>query len=153
MRIETLPSPGTHSRAISLRTLCAAVISTFEVAAKGYPSKQHPKAAQLGAFFAACARSAYAVSTTPPPVNTVLPVITGTAQVGQTLTGTLGTFTGATATARQWYAAGTAIAGATAGTYVVVAGDVGKKITLKVTATNAYGYTVATSLPTATVIA
>lgn len=90
-----------------------------------------------------------------PPVNTVLPVITGTAQVGQTLTGSTGTFTSTTAITytRAWLADGVVIAGATAGTYVPVTGDIGKLITERVTATNANGSTTVASAPTAAVIA
>lgn len=89
------------------------------------------------------------------PVNTVAPAITGTAQVGQTLTVTNGTWTGAATItyARQWLAAGTAISGATGTTYVPVVGDVGKVITCRVTATNSLGSAQALSNATAAVIA
>lgn len=88
------------------------------------------------------------------PRNTVLPVITGTAQVGQTLTGTQGTFTGTGNTyARQWTANGVDIVGATASTYVPIIGQIGQVIRERVTATNASGSVSATSLPTAAVIA
>lgn len=90
-----------------------------------------------------------------PPVNTALPAITGTAQVGQTLNGSTGTWTSKTSITyvRAWLANGVVIAGATAATYVPVAGDVGKTITERVTATNANGSAVAVSAPTAAVIA
>lgn len=89
------------------------------------------------------------------PVNVGLPTITGTAQVGQVLTSTTGDWTSKTGItyARQWLAAGVAISGATAATYTPVAGDVGKAITHRVTATNANGATVAVSAATAAVIA
>jgi hypothetical protein len=75
------------------------------------------------------------------PVNTVAPAITGTPASGQTLTSTTGTWTGkATITyARQWLRNGAAISGATAATYVLVAGDVGATITCRITATNPNG--------------
>jgi hypothetical protein len=66
---------------------------------------------------------------------TTLPTITGTAQVGQTLTGTTGTIVGGTFTSRRWLRDGVAISGATAATYVVQAADVGKRISQEVTAT------------------
>ncbi len=73
-----------------------------------------------------------------PLVNTALPAITGTAQVGQTLTVSNGTWTGSpTSYTRQWKANGTNISGATATTYVPVSGDVGKTITCTVTAKKA----------------
>ncbi|RVI58530.1 hypothetical protein CN189_26150 [Sinorhizobium meliloti] len=87
------------------------------------------------------------------PENSVLPAISGTAQVGQTLTSTTGTWSGSPTFARQWKAGGVAISGATAATYVPVVGDVGKVITVTVTATNDSGSVSATSAPTAAVIA
>ena len=87
------------------------------------------------------------------PVNTVLPAITGTAQVGQTLTSSTGTWSGSPTFARQWLAAGVAIVGATNATYVPIVGDIGKAITVTVTATNIEGSVSATSAATAAVIA
>jgi hypothetical protein len=103
----------------------------------------------------ATATSAGTAAVTQTPANTVLPVISGTAQVGQTLTTTNGTWTGTPAPTftRQWKAAGVDIAGATATTYVPVSGDVGKVITCAVTGTNTAGNAVATSAATAAVIA
>ena len=73
-----------------------------------------------------------------PPVNNVLPVITGTPSVGQTLTTTNGSWTGtATITyARQWQKGVADIVGQTGTTYVIQAGDVGSTIRCKVTASN-----------------
>lgn len=81
------------------------------------------------------------------PVNTALPTITGTAQVGETLTATTGTWTGSPAPefAYTWEADGTAIEGATSDTYVIQADDLGKVITVTVTATNDAGSASATS--------
>jgi hypothetical protein len=94
---------------------------------------------------------AKAVST---PFNTVAPVITGTAQVGQTLTSTTGTWKGVGNTyARRWTADNVTIPGATAATYVPVIGDIGKVIRVVVSATNTSGTASATSSPTAAVIA
>lgn len=88
------------------------------------------------------------------PVNTVLPAITGTAQDGQTLTVSNGTWSNSpTAYARQWKRAGTNIAGATGTTYTCVTADVGLVITCTVTATNATGSASATSAGTAAVTA
>lgn len=87
------------------------------------------------------------------PVNTVAPALSGTAQVGQTLTSTTGTWSGTPTYARQWFAAGVAISGATGATYVPVVGDVGKALTVRVTATNDKGSVSATSAPTAAVVA
>lgn len=87
------------------------------------------------------------------PVNTVAPAITGTTTVGQTLTVTNGTWTGtATITfARKWLADGVVIAGATATTYLLAAGQLGKVITVEVTATGPGGVAVKLSNATAAV--
>lgn len=87
------------------------------------------------------------------PANSVAPAITGTAQVGQTLTSTTGTWSGSPTYTRQWKADGVAISGATAATYVVLVADVGKVITVTVTGTNDKGAVAVTSAPTAAVIA
>jgi len=90
-----------------------------------------------------------------PPVNTVLPLISGTAQVGQTLSTTTGTWTGTTPITYtyQWKRAGVPITGAYASTYIAVTADIGSALTVTVTATSADGSASATSLPTAAVIA
>ena len=88
------------------------------------------------------------------PYNTVAPTITGTAQVGGTLTATNGTW-GGTATityTHQWYRNGVAIDGATGTTRVLAAADLGTRISVVVTGTNAIGATIATSLQTNPVI-
>lgn len=88
-----------------------------------------------------------------PPVMTVAPAITGTAEVSETLTTSNGTFTGdATITyAYQWFAGGVAIAGATASTYDLTAAELGKVITVRVTATNDSGSAFGFSAPTSAV--
>lgn len=89
------------------------------------------------------------------PANTAVPVITGTAKVGETLTTTNGTWTGTpTPTyARQWKADGANIASATGATYVLTEAELGKVITVTVTGTNTAGNASATSTATAAVIA
>lgn len=82
----------------------------------------------------------------PAPENTVAPAITGTATVGSTLTVSNGTWTGSpTGYTYAWLSGGTVVSGQTAHTYVVVAGDAGKAITARVTATNATASATATS--------
>jgi hypothetical protein len=88
------------------------------------------------------------------PVNTAVPAISGTAQVGDTLTASTGTWTGSpTSYAYQWNANGTAISGATSSTYKLIASEVGESITVSVTATNPSGSTKATSNSVGPVIA
>lgn len=75
------------------------------------------------------------------PSNTAAPAITGTAQHGQTLSGSLGTWLGSPVPTkvREWQRDSVAIIGETAATYLVRVGDVGHVIREKVTATNASG--------------
>ncbi len=94
------------------------------------------------------------------PLNSTLPTVTGTAQVGQTLTGTVGTWTGPVPISfgQQWQrctgSTCNPIPGATGLTYVPVAADVGQTIRLQVTASNSYGPGLAaTSTATASVSA
>jgi hypothetical protein len=90
---------------------------------------------------------AITASTPGAPVNTTTPSISGTLTEGETLTAFSGTWTGAAPITyvRQWKRAGVAISGATAGTYVLQAADVGTMITVTVTATNSAGSVSATS--------
>ncbi len=85
-----------------------------------------------------------------PPLNKptviTLPAISGTPSVGEILTSTTGTWTFApTSFTRQWRRDGAAITGATSATYTIVSGDLGKAISVSVTATNADGSGSATS--------
>jgi hypothetical protein len=89
------------------------------------------------------------------PSIAVLPTISGTAQQGQTLTATPGTWRGSQPQtyAYQWRrcdAAGNAcanIAGATANRYVLSSSDVGHTVRVRVTARNARGSAAAASAP------
>lgn len=83
------------------------------------------------------------------PANTVVPVITGTAKVSNTLTSSTGTWTGSPSYTYQWKRNGVAISLATNNTYLLVSADAGTTITVTVTATNAGGSVSATSLGTA----
>lgn len=87
------------------------------------------------------------------PRSLTAPAITGTAQVGQTLTVTNGTWAGNAATYTRQWKRGTTDVGTGATTYVPVVGDVGGVITCVVTATNSTGSTSRTSNATAAVIA
>lgn len=95
------------------------------------------------------------------PVNTGLPAISGIATELETLTGTVGTWTGSPTPTytRKWRrcnAAGSScadIGGATASTYVVQSADIGGTIREEVTATNTEGSAIATSNQTAVVTA
>ena len=77
---------------------------------------------------------------TPIPVNTALPAITGTAQEGQTLALSNGTWTNSPSSfAKQFKRNGGNIGGAVGDTYVLTNADVGATITGTVIASNAGG--------------
>lgn len=83
------------------------------------------------------------------PVNTVLPAITGTVTVGQTLTLSNGTWDNVpTSYAYAWLRDGVVIAGETASTYLLAVADIEAAIVGRVTATNADGSTAASSAAT-----
>lgn len=85
-----------------------------------------------------------AAAPTAAPVNTVLPSISGTPQVGSTLTVNQGSWTNSpTSISDQWLSNGTART--TGSSYVPVTGDIGATITVAETATNAIGGTTANS--------
>ncbi len=82
-----------------------------------------------------------------PPVNTERPAISGSARYGQTLTGTQGVWTGTEPItyADQWRRCDVDgnncadIPSATGLTYTLGAADIGARVTIRVTASNAYG--------------
>lgn len=90
------------------------------------------------------------------PANTLLPSVSGIAQVGQVLTALSGNWTGGPTYTYQWQEddSGWAnISGATGRTYTPVVGSVGNPLRVVVTATNSEGSQSATSAATADVIA
>src|SRR5436190_7910720 len=102
-----------------------------------------------------------AVASAGVPTNTVQPTVSGTPQVTQTLTRTLGTWSNSptsytTAWQRCTQKSGglscrNNIAGATGATYVIVSADVGFKLRVNITATNADGSKSRASAATAVV--
>lgn len=86
------------------------------------------------------------------PVNALLPSIAGVLDEAEVLTALVGTWSNdPTGFTYQWKRDGTNISGATGKTYTVVAGDVGKAISVAVTATNGAGNATATSAATANI--
>lgn len=79
------------------------------------------------------------------PSNSVAPAITGTAQEGQTLTCSTGTWTGSPTYTYQWKRNGNNITSATNSTYTLVSADVSQSIKCTVTATNFVGSATADS--------
>ncbi len=93
-----------------------------------------------------------------PPIASDVPVISGTVQAAATLTTSSGTWSGSPdAFTYSWHRSSDGgvtwvnIAGATAATYVVAAGDVGYRIRSQVTVSTNAGSSTAYSLPTAPV--
>jgi hypothetical protein len=104
--------------------------------------------------------SIYLNGVTPRPSNTALPVVSGTAQQGNTLTTSTGSWTGSpTGYAYQWQRCDSTgsncstISGATSASYNLTSSDVGHTIRSVVTATNSGGSTSATSKQTGSVAA
>jgi hypothetical protein len=95
------------------------------------------------------------------PSNTAPPVISGTAQDGQTLTASTGTWTGTPTISYsyQWQSCNSSggscsnVSGATGSTYTLGHGDVGTTLRVIVTATNSAGSATATSEASAVVVA
>lgn len=87
------------------------------------------------------------------PVNTSLPVISGTARAGQTLSVSTGSWVGQPAPTYtyQWQEGTTNISGATSNTYALDLDDVGSTFRCIVTATNSEGSASATSASTSAV--
>ena len=96
------------------------------------------------------------------PTNTAQPTITGTPSLGQTLTAAPGTWTGDPTFAYQWVRCPTSggasdgsdcavIGGASTTAYVVAAGDVGSRLRVRVTGSNADGSLTVASNATATI--
>lgn len=87
------------------------------------------------------------------PVNTSVPVISGSATVGSTLSSSTGTWSGSPAPTYtyQWQRGTNNISGATNSTYVVQSADLGSTLRCVVTATNIVGTASATSSNTAVV--
>ncbi len=114
-----------------------------------------------GASYKDCPGSVYVTAGAPPspPVNTGLPVISGTDQEAKTLTLTTGAWSGSpTGYAYQWQDCNAlgegclSIAGAKASSYTLTAGDVGGTVRAVVTATNTGGSASANSAVTAEVL-
>ncbi|OUE31982.1 hypothetical protein BFL35_02270 [Clavibacter michiganensis] len=113
---------------------------TVTGARSGYTSASKTSAASA-AVIAAPAAKAFAVASSP--------TITGTVAVGGVLTAATGSWSPAPAFSYQWSAGTTAISGATGSTYTLGTADLGKTITVTITA-KATGYITTTRTSAAT---
>jgi hypothetical protein len=76
----------------------------------------------------------------PAPVNTVSPTISGSPTADSVLTASVGTWSGLSIVySQQWLRNGQDISGATAATHTVSIEDLGTRLSVRVTATNASG--------------
>ena len=151
MQETYLPHPGAVRESLALRRQVVKAISGIETSVR--PDGKHPAADELKAFFDAASAFLTGFVVVDEPANSVLPSISGTKTVGSTLTAVDGTWSGSPTLTRQWLRNGVVIAGATAATYVLVAGDAGKQISVKVKAVNAGGTIYATSAETVEIAA
>ena len=153
-----------NSSGASCTTISGATQSTYTLASTdvGHTIRSVVTATNAGGSTpATSAATAVVTASTPsPPTNTTAPAISGTAQQGQTLTTSNGSWTGSpTGYAYAWEdcnssgASCTTISGATQSTYTLASADVGDTIRSVVTATNAGGSTPATSSATGVVTA
>jgi peptidoglycan/xylan/chitin deacetylase (PgdA/CDA1 family) len=113
----------------------------------------------VGSSSASSAQTAVVAAAPAAPVNTSVPTISGTAQEGQLLSASPGTWSGTApiSYAYQWRrcdsggAGCTNVAGATTSTYTLVTADVGATIRVLVTGSNSVGSSSASSAQTAVV--
>src|SRR5947209_5862476 len=142
-------------------SIASATKQTYEVAAGdvGHTIRAQETATNAGGSGTPVSSAATAVVIGQPPANVSPPTITGAAQQGHTLTEHSGTWTNSpTSFAFQWLQCDSLgnsclpISGATAQTYVPVAGDVGHALRVQEEARNEVGWSApATSTATAAV--
>jgi hypothetical protein len=145
--------PGAFGNAQDMRTLKTLVLTL--VAAGGAAASIAVASASGSEAATTAASTTTTTAKVLPPTNTSRPTISGTARDGALLTAGTGTWTGApTSYAYQWLRCDGAgggcagISGANSKQYTVSASDVGHRLRVSVTASNAGGSGSATSDPT-----
>ena len=147
--LGTFAAGATLTEAYSWTVPASAAAGTYTMYVAVYNPAYTVKYAQ-----ATTALTITAAKTASAPTDMSPPVVSGTAQVGDVLSATTGTWTGASSYAYQWAGNGTKIASATAATYTPVSTDAGHTLTATVTATGSSGTTAsATSAPTVAIAA
>lgn len=139
-------------RNIGRMTLPNGVRKTFPIVRKGY-NQAIPIDDRM--TFTATFKRAGATTTdaATAPVNGIIPAIAGEVQVGEVLTVWPGIWAPFANFTYQWKLDGVNIGGATTSTYTPIVGDIGKGISVAVTATNSGGAATATSSETIDVVA
>lgn len=125
-RADNTPIPGATGTSLTLTN--EQLNATITVAVTGTSGSQSSTAVSPGVGPVAPALT--------PVANNSAPTVTGSATVGSTLTASPGTWSpGGVSLGYQWLSDGTPIAGATGTTYAVPAGQVGRRLSVQVTAT------------------
>jgi predicted secreted protein len=135
-RIETLRASGLILR--HRITYPNGTTVTFPAFVSGY-TKAIPLEDRITAEMSVRVAGAVVIAAGAIPVVSVLPAISGIAQVGQTLTVFPGVWSGGPTFTYQWQANSVNIGGATGPTYVPIVGQIGQPIRCVVTATNSVG--------------
>ncbi len=153
-----------NSSGESCAVISGATSATYNLASSdvGHRLRAVVTATNAGGSTSATSTATAAVTAIPPaaPVNAALPVVSGSAVEGQTLTTTNGTWTGSpTSYAYQWQDCSTSgssctkINSATRTSYKLASSDVGHTLRAVATASNTGGSTQARSVATASVVA
>ncbi|TQX90251.1 MULTISPECIES: hypothetical protein [unclassified Rhizobium] len=131
-----------------------ATSSTYTPVAGDYGLTIFVRVTGTNAGGSASADSNSSIVSQPDPVNTAVPTITGTPQVGSTLTASNGTWQNSPSTYTYvWSASGAPISGANTASFTVTSAQLGSTLTVAVTATNLHGSATASSAATAAVTA
>lgn len=162
MEMNFIPGSASDLKLIAIRTARVAisarvtfpngVVWTFTGLLTSY-APTIPNEDKMSAAISFKVSSSTVVSNEAAPTNTLIPAISGIAQVGQVLTAQNGIWTGAPVFTYQWQLDGGDIALANGATYTPVGGDLAGVITVDVTGTNTAGSATASSGGTADVIA
>jgi hypothetical protein len=157
---EDCDTSGGHCSAIALATGDHYTLAAADV---GHTIRVSESASNAGGSAGAILSAPSSVIQTPPvqpvkPSNTAAPTISGIARSGQTLTATVGQWSGTAPLryAEQWQrctASCVNISGASTATYKLVSADVGASLRVSVSATNAAGTTSAVSSKLGPVVA
>ncbi|GAB2698620.1 protocatechuate 3,4-dioxygenase beta subunit [Microbacterium marinum] len=143
----------TYQWSVGGSSVAGATSATFTIPASAVGKTITVTVSGSLAGYASVSKTSAATAAVPLQVLTApTPTISGTVEVGSTLTAKPGTWTEGTALTYQWSVAGTAVSGATSATFTVPASAVGKTITVTVTGSLAgYASVSKTSAATAAV--